>query len=435
MSALPKLPCWVWVQGRVSEINSNRVKKIIAVIACCDTKYHEIAFVRGKILAAGHTPLILDISTGPVVPIKADLSREEILTQGGYCWENVRQLNKSDAIAAMTDSISKVLLRLYSEQKIDGALGMGGLQNTVVCSAAMRGLPIGFPKLICSTIASGYRYFDTVVGDKDITVMPSIVDFAGMNPINEAVLNNAVGAIIGMVAYGGTLIDTKGKSYIATTLMGITNDTVMRAAEILTAKGQNVISFHSTGIGGKVMENLIYEGVITGVMDLSLHEMTAEYFGGYGYSRGADNRLCAAAATGIPALICPGGIDFACLSKDEFFPDEEERGYVWHNPELTHTRLYEREILDITKTIIRRVNQSVGPCEVILPLGGLRTLSYPGEYFHKPETIQKMKKLFEDGLKPEISFRAVELNFCDPEFAELCAADMLALTQTERKPM
>ncbi len=413
----------------------SKAQKTIAVVACCDTKYHEIAFVRGKILAGGHIPLILDISTGPVVPMKADLSREEILMQGGYRWEEVHHLNKSDAIAAMTASISKVLLKLYDEQKIDGVFGMGGLQNTVVCSAAMRELPIGFPKLICSTIASGYRYFDTVVGDKDITVMPSIVDFAGMNPINEAVLNNAVGAIIGMVTYGGTLIDTKGKSYIATTLMGITNDTVMKAAEMLTAQGQNVISFHSTGIGGKVMESLICDGVITAVMDLSLHEMTAEYFGGYGYSKGANNRLCSAAATGIPALICPGGIDFACLRKDELFPDEEDRGYVWHNSDLTHTRLYEHEILDITKTIIDRVNKSIGPCEVILPLGGLRTLSYPDEFFYKPDTIQKMKKLFEDGLKPEIQFKAVELNFCDSEFAQLCAADMLALMREERKQM
>ena len=112
---------------------------------------------------------------------------------------------------------------------------MGGLQNTVVCSAAMRLLPIGFPKIICSTIASGYRYFDTVVGDKDIMVVPSIVDFAGMNPVNEAVLGNTVSALIGMVTYGGKRIDTHGEKYIATTLMGITNDTVMRASDELTA--------------------------------------------------------------------------------------------------------------------------------------------------------------------------------------------------------
>lgn len=401
----------------------------IAIIACCDTKYHEITFVKEKILAAGHQPLVLDISTGPNVALRADVTREEVLRTGGYTWEEVHKLAKSDAISAMTESISKTIVKLFQEKKMDGVIGMGGLQNTVVCSAALRLLPIGFPKMICSTIASGYRYFDTVVGDKDIAVIPSIVDFAGMNPINEAVLGNTVSAMIGMVTYGGRLIDTKGEPYIATTLMGITNDTVMQASNQLSAMGKHVISFHSTGIGGKVMEDLIYDGVISAVMDLSLHEMTAEYFGGYGYSKGANNRLCAAAKAGIPALICPGGIDFACLRTDELFKDEEERGYVWHNKDLTHTRLYEHEILDITKTIAERVNQSVGRTKVILPMGGLRTQSYPGEFFHKPETIQKMKAIFEENLKPEIQFEAYDLNFCDPEFADICAKEMAKLTE------
>lgn len=401
----------------------------IAIIACCDTKYHEITFVKEKILAAGHQPLVLDISTGPNVALRADVTREAVLRTGGYTWEEVHKLAKSDAISAMTESISKTIVKLFQEKKMDGVIGMGGLQNTVVCSAALRLLPIGFPKMICSTIASGYRYFDTVVGDKDIAVIPSIVDFAGMNPINEAVLGNTVSAMIGMVTYGGRLIDTKGESYIATTLMGITNDTVMQASNQLSAMGKHVISFHSTGIGGKVMEDLIYDGVISAVMDLSLHEMTAEYFGGYGYSKGANNRLCAAAKAGIPALICPGGIDFACLRTDELFKDEEERGYVWHNKDLTHTRLYEHEILDITKTIAERVNQSVGRTKVILPMGGLRTQSYPGEFFHKPETIQKMKAIFEENLKPEIQFEAYDLNFCDPEFADICAKEMAKLTE------
>lgn len=400
---------------------------VIAIVACCDTKYHEIAFTKQRVLSSGNQALVIDIATGPDIRFQADITREEVLEAGGYTWEQVHAMAKSDAISAMTESIGRMMTKLYAEKRMDGVLGMGGLQNTVVCSAAFRRLPYGFPKMICSTIASGYRYFDTVVGDKDIAVMPSIVDFAGINPINEVTIGNSIGALIGMVQYGGRLIDTSGEKYISTTLMGITNDTVMRAANTLTDHGFKTISFHSTGIGGRVMEELIQENVISAVMDLTLHEMTAEYLGNVGYSRGAQNRLCAAAKAGIPALVCPGGIDFACLSREDFLPDEEERGYVWHNKDLTHTRMHEHEILDMTRTIVDRLNQSTGKTEVILPMGGLRTMSRPGEFFHKPETILKMKKIFEQGLKPEITFKTFDLNFDDPRFADVCAQEMMKL--------
>lgn len=401
----------------------------IAIVACCDTKYHEIAFVSDCIRKSGNTPLCIDISTGPHIPIQADVTREEVLASGGYTWDQVHAMNKSDAIFAMTESIKVTAANLCAKGQIQGALGMGGLQNSVVCSAAFRCLPIGFPKVICSTIACGAREFETVVGDKDIMVTPSIVDFAGINPINEVVLENAVAALIGMTTYGGRRIDTRGEKYTATTLMGITNDTVMRASDNLSARGVHMISFHSTGIGGKVMEDMIRQGVISSVMDLSLHEMTAEYLGDYGYSRGARGRLTAAAEMGIPALVVPGGIDFACLRPGELMEDEEERGYVWHNKDLTHTRLWEREILDITRTIVERLNASKGRTEVLLPMGGLRTLSAPGEPFYKPETIEKMRDIFQKELKSHVVFKTSDCSFCDPAFADLCADEMYALIE------
>jgi uncharacterized protein (UPF0261 family) len=399
----------------------------IAVIACCDTKYHEINFVKKCIMEAGHTPVVLDISTGPNLPMEGDVTREEILIAGGHSWEEVSKMKKSDAISTMSKSLSILLVQLYEQKKIDAALGMGGLQNTVVSSAALRKLPLGFPKMIVSTIASGFRYFDTVVGDKDITVVPSIVDFAGTNPISEVILRNAVAAIAGMVEHGGNIINTEGRNIIGTTLMGITNDTVMAASDKLQAMGKEIISFHSTGIGGRVMEQMIRDGHIKAVMDLTLHEMTAEYFGGYGYSKGANDRLTAGAEMGIPMLVCPGGIDFICLRVEEFFEDEDKRGHVWHNSELTHTKLYEHEILDITRTIIERLNRAKGKVVVVLPMKGLRTLSRPGEPFHKPETIEKMRELFEAGLKPEIELKCYDMNFMDPEFADVLVDEMLKL--------
>ncbi len=173
---------------------------VIAVVACCDTKYHEINFVKERITKAGHTPLVVDMSIGPNLPMQGDVTREEILKEGGYsCKQVICDFSKSEAVDAMANSIRLTVPRLYNEKKIDGVLGMGGLQNTMMCSAAFRQLPLGFPKLIVSTVACGYRYFDFVVGDKDITVMPSIVDFCGMNVISDAILANATAAITGMV--------------------------------------------------------------------------------------------------------------------------------------------------------------------------------------------------------------------------------------------
>jgi uncharacterized protein (UPF0261 family) len=162
-------------------------------------------------------------------------------------------------------------------------------------------------------------------------------------------------------------------------------------------------------------------------MDLTLHEMSPEYFKGLGYCGGANNRLCAGARKGIPMVVCPGGIDFICLRPGELFEDEEQRGYGWHNAGLTHTRLYEHEILEITGTIAQRLNVSTGKVTVLLPMGGLRTLSRPGELFHKPETIKKMKDVLERNLKPEISLKCFDLNFMDEEFGEIAAGEMVSL--------
>ncbi|MFP3040635.1 Tm-1-like ATP-binding domain-containing protein [Treponema primitia] len=404
--------------------------KTIAIMACCDTKYHEVRYVREKISAIGCVPLVLDISTGGDVPIKADIPREQIVTTGGYTWEAIRSAPKDEALSKMSQCAARVLTELREKGSIDAVLGMGGLQNTVVCTAAMQTLPLGFPKLMVSTIASGNRYFNDVVGDSDIAAMPSIVDFAGMNAVAEVILSNACAAVVGMANYGGGLIREVAGWRVGTTLMGITNDTVMHAANLILEAGMELISFHSTGVGGRTMEKMIAQGSINAVMDLTLHEMTPEYFGGLGYGGGANNRLCAGAQKGIPMVVCPGGIDFICLRPGELFEDEEKRGYNWHNAALTHTKLYEHEILSITETIAKRLNVSTGKVTVLLPMGGLRTMSRPGEFFNKPETIQKMKGILETTLKPDIVLKCFDLNFMDKEFGEIAAKEMLALLQT-----
>jgi uncharacterized protein (UPF0261 family) len=401
--------------------------KTIAIMTCCDTKYHEVRYVREQIDAAGCDSLVLDISTSGSVFIATDITREHIVSFGGYTWREICAAPKDEALLKMSESVIKVIKQLHTNGQIDAILGLGGLQNTVVCARAMRELPIGFPKLMVSTVASWYRYFETIVGDSDIIAMPSIVDFAGMNVVSEVVLRNACAAIVGMANYGGGTIQPTEDQRIGTTLMGVTNDTVMYAANLLAEARKEVISFHSTGVGGRTMEKMINEGTITAVMDLTLHELTPEYFGGLGYGKGANNRLAAGAQKNIPMVICPGGIDFICLRPEELFADQEKRGYNWHNTGLTHTKLYEHEILALTEIIAQRLNVSNGKVTVILPMGGLRTMSRPGELFHRPGTIKKMKDVLEQNLKPGIILKCFDLNFMDKEFGEIAASEMLAL--------
>ena len=402
---------------------------IIAIVATCDTKYHEVCFVRDLIRRAGHTPLVVDTSTGDQLKMTGDITREEVLRYGGFRPEEIIGIySKSDCIEIMVKSVRAAVWDLYASHRIDGVLGMGGLQNTIICSAAFRLLPIGFPKLIVSTVASGYKYFESVVGTKDITVVPSIVDCCGMNVISEPILTNATASVIGMVEHGGDQINTQGHYIIGTTLMGITNDTAVAATTKLERDGYEFLSFHSTGGGGQVLEQMIADGHIKAVMDISLHEMVPEYFGNYGFCRGAKDRLLAGARAGIPMLICPGAIDCISLTPDEFLEDQEQRGYVWHNTGLTHTRLYEHEILDVARIIAERLNQATGEVVLLLPLGGgLRTLSSEGEPFYAPDTMRKLKELFEKELKPEIRMKCYPHNYIDPAFGEIIAEETEAL--------
>ena len=170
--------------------------------------------------------------------------------------------------------------KLYQDGKIDGIISVGGLQNTVMAANAMQKLPIGFPKVMATTVASGTRKFELVVGDKDIMVMPAICDFTGMNIVTRQVIANACAACVGMVKSAGHVLKKGDKPVVAVTLMGVTNNGAVAAVEELERVGLEVIGFHATGVGGATMEKMAEEGLVDGILDLTLHELTSEYFGG-----------------------------------------------------------------------------------------------------------------------------------------------------------
>jgi uncharacterized protein (UPF0261 family) len=249
----------------------------------------------------------------------------------------------------------------------------------------------------------------------------------GMNIISEAVLGNAAGAIMGMLQHAGREVAKPTTPIVGTTLMGATNDGVVRAACYLEAKGHHVIPFHSTGAGGKVMEELIGEGTITAAMDLTLHEIVYEYFGS-GFGFGTENRLTQGVRKGIPMVVCPGGIDFICQWKNELFPDVTKRKMIWHNSSLAHVKLNVREATDISRMIVGRLNAGrPDRIVVVVPRRGFRTFAKPGQPLYDPVVDQAIIDVFERELKKDIPTRFIDAGFDDDAFSRSAADEMSAL--------
>ena len=316
---------------------------------------------------------------------------------------------------------------LYDKNKIDGIFSFGGLQNTTIAKNAMLDLPIGFPKMIVSTVATGQRTFDQIVDVKDITVMPAISDFSGINSVSTTILQNGVAAICGMASNGIRVIPTSRNAIIGTTVMGATNDGVANAVKLLMEKGMEVVSFHSTGAGGRAMEDLIGQNIITAVMDLTLHEVVYEYFG-YGFGFGANNRLVEGVRKEIPMVVCPAGIDFMCQWKNSLFEDIDTRKYNWHNSDLAHVKLKTNEVIDISNIIIDRLNRSVKDnIVVIMPMKGFRSFTRKGEVLHDEEVDLAIIDTFRKGLKKEIPIKSINANFMDEEFSVFAANEMMRI--------
>lgn len=405
----------------------------IAVIASQDTKGPEVDHVVGLLHDRGCEAITVDISTSSDYVSTGTFTPAEVAAAAGVDWATARFGAKHDVLDTMTQGAPALVGHLFDEGCIDGVLAFGGLQNTTVGAAALAVLPVGFPKVLVSTVACGKRTFDMLVGTKDIVVIPAVAEIAGMNFISRVVLGNAVAAVVGMADTAGEVLHAPEDPVVATTLMGATNDGVMHAVDALHRQGQDVVCFHSTGVGGQVMEELIEDGTIRAAMDLTLHEVVYEYFG-CGFGAGTTNRLGAAVTRGIPLVVAPGGIDFICQWKDELFPDVSSRRLLWHNSNLAHVKLRPEEARAVAAMIVERLNRATGPVEVLMPLKGLRSFVQPGEPLHDPQVEEAIFDEFRQGLRPDIPRFELDMCLMDPEFSEFAADRMLELLQRAGAP-
>lgn len=371
--------------------------KTIAIIGSCDTKSREISFMREQIEAEGIKALVIDVATGLKESIGFDVSREEVAAAYGVNWMDMESKTKGEKIAFMMKAAASYIEQIYYEGKIDGILSVGGLQNTVMATNAMRRLPIGFPKVMATTVASGRRTFDSVAGDKDIVMIPSICDFTGLNLVTKQIMANACACCVGMVKHAGQILKKGKKPVVGITLMGITNTGACAAVDELERLGIEVIGFHSTGVGGMIMEQMACDGLIDGILDLTTHEITQEYFGGgFSYGEGAKDRLRKSVEHKIPLVISVGGLDFIDFAVNEFPPRMDERVYMMHNGSVAHIKLLPDEAEITTKRFVERLELIDYPVKLLIPTDGMRCNTREGEELYYKEVDEIiLRQLYE----------------------------------------
>ena len=386
-----------------------------------DTKGEEHAFVANVIRQRGHQVLIIDVGALDAPRLMPDINREAVAEAAGIDFAALlAKRDRGESVAAMSKGAPVVLSRLVAEKKVDGVISLGGGGGTAIATAAMRALPVGFPKLMVSTLASGNTA--QYVGVKDIVMFPSIVDVAGLNRISREILTRAAGAICGMVEASPSAAGDK--PIIAASQFGNTTACVDHARRLLEKEGFEVLVFHATGAGGRTMESLIESGMVSGVLDITTTEWADEIVGGF--LTAGPTRLEAAARRGVPAVVTPGCLDMVNFYGPDSVPAKYNgRTFYQHNPQVTLMRTTPEECREIGRQIAGKLNLSTGPITVLLPRKAISIISAPGQKFHNPEADAALFDAIRKGLRQDIEVIEMDCAINDPEFAEACVRALL----------
>ena len=395
----------------------------IAVLGTLDTKGKEVEFLAEQIHARGCDTLIVDLGILGPPAIEPDLSRQAVVAAIGKRAETLAECgDRGRAVAAMTRGVESILPELHAQGRIDGVIGMGGSAGTTMATAGMRALPFGVPKLMVSTLAGGD--VAPFVGSKDITMIPSIVDISGLNRISRHVIVQAASAVVAMAQAETPIADDR--PLIAASMFGNTTQCVDAARKRLESAGYEVVVFHSTGTGGRIMEDLVASGYFAGVLDVTTTELADELAGGV--MSAGPTRLKGAAQAGIPSVVAPGCLDMVNFWAPETVPQKfGERHFYRHNPNVTLMRTTPEECRELGRRLAERVNASKGPVEVYLPMQGVSVISASGQPFCWPDADHALFESIRKTLRSEIPLFELDLEINDPAFSEAVAGGLLRL--------
>ena len=398
--------------------------KTIALIGTFDTKGEEFSFVRDQIEKAGLRTILIDVGVLGSAAFEVDFSQTEVAAAANEDLASLRlNRDRGRSVTAMALGATVILRRLFDQQSIHGVASLGGSAGTAIATAAMRALPFGFPKLMVSTVASGN--ISPYVGTKDICMMPSVVDIAGLNHVSRRILGNAAAAICGMVVLD-SISAANEKPAIAATMFGVTTPCVTAARRILEEKGYEVLVFHATGVGGKAMEQLIEDGAFRAVLDLTTTELADELVGGV--MSAGPHRLEAAGRKAMPQVVCPGAIDMVNFGPAESVPAQfRNRNLHMHNPSVTLMRTTPEECAEIGRITALKLNRANGPVTILIPLQGVSAIDKLGGPFYSQAALNAYRSAIKEHLSPTIRLIELDAHINDDNFALVAAEQLMEL--------
>ena len=387
----------------------------VLLVGTLDTKGNEYAYLRDRIRERGVEVLLIDAGILGEPLTEPDVTRQEVAVAAGADVQALADArNRSAAIETMSRGAAAVVLRLHAEGRFDAIGALGGTGGTTLATYAMQQLPIGAPKLIVSTAASGdtSRYF----GPVDVTMMYSVVDIAGLNSVLTGILVNAAGALVGM-ATASAPPPAEARPLIVASMFGVTTPCVTVARERLEELGYEVLVFHQVGLGGHSLEEVVKTGSVVGVLDITTSGLADEL--GAGIWPAGPERLEVAGRLGIPQVVSLGGLDFITIGPPEPLPAHfTGRPLYIHDNVLAATRTTPEECRQIAAALARKLSAATGPTALFVPLRGLSLLSTEGPVLQDSEADEALFSTLRELVDPsKVEVHEVDAEINDPQFA------------------
>lgn len=409
--------------------SSPKDQPVIAVLATLDTKGQESAYLRQRIEALGARAHLIDIGVVGEPGTASDVSREQVAQAGGVeLAELLKDVTRQKASPVMVAGATKILQGLLASGEVHAVLGLGGTQGTSNCCAIMQALPYGLPKIMVSTVAAGDT--SAFVGIKDITMMFSVSDILGLNPLTSKILANAAGAAVGM-ANSGVALDVKqnGKPLVGMTNLGVLTEGANHAIKMFEQAGYPVIVFHAVGSGGCAMEQMMKEGIIGAVFDYALGEIADEVFDGL--RAGGDERLTVAGKLGLPQVITPGGSDhLGFLVEANTVPERwQDHKFVFHNPIILAPRVNAEEMRQVARETAKRLQHTKGNASFLVPMRSFSRYGIAEGPLHDPEADAAFVDELAGLLPAGVELVKIDADAEDPVFVEAAVKRLIELIE------